>query len=304
MTQPTTTVRFAERAPNCPLCDGKIAHWSSKVRRGQNYEYDRCPACGFVFVNPRPTLEYLSEYYSAQSAGSPRTPAENAPEASAEIHDPGDIATQTIASLKFLRPTGGRFLDVGAGGGPFSRAAINAGLDVTALELDPTDIQSLRSIPGVKVIPTLFEQLQLPPESFDYILMSHVLEHAYDPAGWISKAATLLSHGGVLAIMLPHLDSIYRRLGGVRDPYFIPPEHLNHFNRQSLSRLCARFGLRQARAHTEGKFKDNVITKRVKLPQVLKPVVRVATAAASNLVLLATRSTNTGAVLVFHAIKE
>ena len=45
-----------------------------------------------------------------------------------------------------------------------------------------------------------------------------------------------------LAIMVPHFDSIYRHLGGTRDPYFIPPDHLNHFNRKSLGNLSEQFG--------------------------------------------------------------
>src|SRR5208282_6484170 len=112
------TPSFAERAAICPLCGGAIDRWSSKRgRRGGVYHYDRCRQCDFAFVNPRPTLQWLSEYYSqdnSKSSSAIETPAPPEPP------PPNSPPAQTIAILLELRPPPGRLLDVGAGSGAIS----------------------------------------------------------------------------------------------------------------------------------------------------------------------------------------
>jgi hypothetical protein len=82
--------------------------------------------------------------------------------------------------------------------------------------------------------------------------MSQVLEHALDPSDWISRAARLLSPGGVLAIALPNFVGVYRLLG-VKDPFLCPPIHLNHFTPASMRLLLERSGLRVVRVCSESR---------------------------------------------------
>ncbi|MDP9173326.1 MAG: class I SAM-dependent methyltransferase [Planctomycetota bacterium] len=295
---PRTTLEFSDRLLNCPLCDGPIHHWAGKIREGQEFQYDRCGECEFVFVNPRATLNALAEYYGAANSSEP------APVISADLRQIGKWPVKAIAQMLKLRPAPGHLLDIGAADGGFSLAAIRAGLEVTALEVDPNDVRSLEAIRGVHIVQSMFEGFDPPPESFDYVLMSHVLEHAYEPKRWIEKAAAALRPGGVLAIMLPHFDSIYRYLGGTRDPYFVPPEHLNHFNVRSLSRLCEQFGMKVVRLETASGFKNDVLVKRVALPAPLVPVVRGLTSAASALLDWTTWAGGIGSVLILHARKK
>ncbi|MGD0462675.1 MAG: class I SAM-dependent methyltransferase [Tepidisphaeraceae bacterium] len=205
--------------------------------------------------------------------------------------------------LGFRRPPG-RFLDVGAGRGGFSHAAKMAGLDVTALEVDPQDVRMLQAIGGLSVIPTTLEEFDEKPGSFDYVLMSHVLEHAHDPKQWIKKASMLLAPGGILAIMLPHFNSVYRFLVGTGDPYFFPPEHLNHFNRRSLGRQCTDCGLLEAGCRTETSFPSDVITKRVPMPNIIRWPVQRLTAIASAMAGRVTSATGCGHVLIAHYKKR
>jgi len=294
-------MEFSDRIAACPLCGGEISPWASKQRRGNLFQYDRCQKCDFLFVNPRPTLAALADYYSMQMDHKPLADSTPPP---LTTPDPSSDASRAIAQLLKLRPGTGRMLDVGAGGGGFSLAAQAAGLTVTALEIDPTEAAALSAVPGLRVIPTLFESFEMPPSSFDYVLMSHVLEHSQDPRAWIAKAALLLSSGGVLAVMLPNFNSIYRYVGGTRDPYFIPPDHLNHFNAKSLAQLCASLGLREIHRATTTQFPSNMITKCLRLPAPIVPAVNALTTAASSVLDWGTGATGIGSVLIFHAVKE
>jgi SAM-dependent methyltransferase len=290
-------------AKKCPLCDGPTTAWAAKSRASQTFNYDRCLGCGFAFVNPRPTMQALALHYSSpipHHSGADSSPAPLLP---ADQRELGKWPSKAIRQILDLRPGPGHFLDIGAADGAFSLAAIRAGLLVTALEIDPDDLPALKSIPQVRVIEQLFEDFDAAPASCDYILMSHVLEHVHDPRAWIEKAANLLTPGGVLAIMLPHFDSIYRLLGGVRDPYFIPPDHLNHFNRRSLSSLSQKFGLRVVKVDTTSEFKNDVITKRISFPTPIAPAVRGLTACVSATLDWTTWALGIGSVLVFYARK-
>ena len=208
-----------------------------------------------------------------------------------------------LRTMTDLRRAPGQLLDIGAGRGDFSLAARQQGLAVTALEVQRDEIISLRAIDGVEVIPAIFEDFAALPGAFDYIVMSQVLEHAADPRGFVAKAAALLSAGGVLAIALPNFDSVWRRLAGTRDPYFIPPEHLNHFNRRSLRRVCEQCGLHVERIAEIPSLPDDVLSKRLPMRPALGPIVEPITAGVRCVFGAATGLLHCGIMLHVYAVK-
>jgi 2-polyprenyl-3-methyl-5-hydroxy-6-metoxy-1,4-benzoquinol methylase len=258
----------------CPVCGAaspEVKRWGQKQRVGQTFLFDRCGRCGFVFVSPRPTVQSLIAHYTFNPAHVAE-PVIAPNELKREFYWPNATraARRLIGTMLKLRPAPGSMLDVGSGSGFFAREAVQRGLSVTALELDETSRQCTREIAGVEPMNVAFEGYT-PPEGaagFDYILMSQVLEHAHDVNAWVAKAAGLLTSGGVLAIALPNFDSIFRRLLATRDPFFIPPEHLNYFNRRSLARLCERHGLRVAEIQDNTQLPRDLFARR--LPKALR----------------------------------
>jgi SAM-dependent methyltransferase len=281
---------FDAPARTCILCAGPISRWAEKGAYGHQFHYDRCQRCGFVFVNSRPTIESLGGFYEGYSDLNP------AAVAAEPIRPPvpGKDQLTFIARALRLRPGPGRLLDVGSGTGLASAAASRLGLAVTALEIEPRGAAATRLLPNVTVIPTLFEHYDGQGAPFDHILMSHVLEHAHDPGQFLSKAAGLLAPGGLLWILLPNLDSIYRRLVGTRDPFFIPPTHLNHFNPASLARLCRSAGLRVLESRDYFALPRDVLSKRVKWNPA-KPLAEGMTAVIDRVAALMTELTCSGA---------
>ena len=289
-------------AAACPLCNGPVQPWADKSRGGVTYRYDRCRACGFALVNPRPTRAWLDDHYRR---GDPRPITTAAPFATpADVPDPGPWPNRVTAATLALGRPGGRWLDVGAGSGWFAAAAVRAGLSVTALELDPADLAELRRLPNLTAVAAGLEAFDAPAGSFDYVFLSHVLEHAHDPRAWVQRSAELLADGGVISIHLPHFNSLYRLLGGTRDPYFFPPEHLNHFDRRSLGHLLRSCGLTPARSWTHGGLPADAVTKRLSLPAAVAAAVRAATACVGFAVDSTTRLTGTGPVLSMLAVKR
>jgi SAM-dependent methyltransferase len=87
------------------------------------------------------------------------------------------------------------------------------------------------------------ETTTLPLESFDLVLMYHVLEHVRDPDVALANAAKLLKGGGRLVVAVPNLRSAARRLFGQNWFGYQLPEHLWHFSERNLGDIARRAGL-------------------------------------------------------------
>jgi 2-polyprenyl-3-methyl-5-hydroxy-6-metoxy-1,4-benzoquinol methylase len=73
------------------------------------------------------------------------------------------------------------------------------------------DLARAKYGPRVTTYHSLFEEFT-PDKRFDSIVASYVLEHVEDPVEVLTKAATWLRPKGRILIVVPHADSLHRRL--------------------------------------------------------------------------------------------
>lgn len=241
----------------CPLCASKdvethrhdedkmlsASDLGSSRREVSHGKILRCRACRFGFRALRPAEEELStlyrqldpDVYEKESRGRIKT---------AKRHL--EIVRRYVA--------GGRVLDVGCASGAFLDCAADAGWSVVGVE--PAEIlchkaaQLLRGRGEVHCV--ALQLADLPLSSFDVVTLWDVLEHVPDPLRFLQHCANLLRPGGYLLANVPDLDSLQSRLLGERWPLLLA-EHLNYFNRQSLTLCgdlaqlrCVDFGRRPA----------------------------------------------------------
>ena len=95
--------------------------------------------------------------------------------------------------------------------------------------------------------------------------MSQVLEHSINPIQWLSSAYSLLSFGGILLIAVPLYKGSYRFLG-LKDPFIIPPEHLNFFTKKSLRQAALNAGFRPVCSFSYSRIPYFNILHRFKAP--------------------------------------
>lgn len=230
----------APQPVECPACKSPAAFYLSKSAYGQEWNLHRCSTCGHGFVANRPTAEVLNRIYSETDTHLPMDePASD--EADALRHATVPLV-ETICKLSGRR---GDSLDVGSGSGIFSYHLQKKGFRPVMIDLDPRAEKAAASIAGGVFRRSSFEDFSH-DKPFAAILMSQVLEHSLSPMDWLTKARTMLSSGGVLAVALPNFAGVYRVLGK-RDPFIIPPIHLNYFTKDSLGRMFAAAGLRVAK---------------------------------------------------------
>lgn len=266
------------RYDSCPVCGSTFKPWRSKLAGGHRYKMDLCYRCGYCFVNPRPSLDFLKDLYSTvghgvgHSANDPPTLASIVEKERVFPNSTVDADQLCKSILGLVRPEcPKRFLDVGCGYGFFTAEAIRAGFDVQALELATTERRIAQELTGITPIAASFEDFDCQAGSLGVVLMSQILEHALDVNLWIDKSRLLLAPNGVLAIALPNYGSLFRKLLQERDPYVCPPMHLNFFSPRSLSELLAKHGFVVERIQWVSRLPKSSFEKR--MPRMARPAV-------------------------------
>ena len=232
----------SSEAPPCMICESPASLFCRKEAHNQSWTICKCTQCGHGFVSNRPTLEILNRIYASEESHHTMPVGEDL---DADAADARSLA-KSINGVYLKNRSGKvanapRSLDVGAGSGRFSRQLAKFGFKPTLIDLDPRAERSANLIADVKFYRTSFEEL---PDRgpYDAIIMSQVLEHSLDPMDWLRRAASILTPGGVLAVAVPNFGGIYRMLGE-RDPFLIPPVHLNFFTARSLRMAMEKVGL-------------------------------------------------------------
>lgn len=205
--------------------------------KGEIYTCFRCPACGFVFLDPAVggmAVHYdESGYYSRQ----PPLLGQWIDRLMAGFHR----LRLWMVQRAWRRPPG-RLLDIGCGKGKFLVAAQAAGWECTGVE--PTE-RSWRVAVEQYHLRVLNEPLRddhFSPHSFEIITMWHALEHIPDPLRTMKAVARWLTPGGLAVIAVPNIASLQAQLGGPLWFHLDPPRHLSHFTPQTAIRLLAMCG--------------------------------------------------------------
>lgn len=147
------------------------------------------------------------------------------------------------ASLRYLpKPrAGARLLDIGAGNGDFLAMARTAGWTVQGVEPDPKAAAVCRDR-GLDVYHGGIEKLDGQRACFDYITISHVIEHVHNPRSMLQSAFHLLKPGGCLYVDTPNIDARLHKRYGAFWRGLEPPRHLVLFNWRSLERMLRDVG--------------------------------------------------------------
>lgn len=86
----------------------------------------------------------------------------------------------------------------------------------------------------------------------DGMIGLHVLEHLVRPSLLLRRAQESLRSGGLLLLEVPDYGARMREQMGSDWPYFLPGEHLQHFNLQALPVVLAGHGFRVQKAQYLG----------------------------------------------------
>lgn len=163
------------------------------------------------------------------------------------------IAAAELRPLRKIRIDARRLLDVGAGCGRRSLAAVRLGYRVVALEPDGAEADRARRCLGPRavVIQGTLEAATGLGEA-DVVLAWHVLEHLRDPDAALVAMRRRLAPGGVVLVAVPNTASAEARIFGGRWHGWEPSRHRWHLDRGILRRLMCEAGFSEVSVRPEG----------------------------------------------------
>ena len=116
---------------------------------------------------------------------------------------PGGVVTYAKQLLGPCLGGKAKALDIGSGYGFFSRAALDQGFQVVAVNPAKAENRIFQQLNGFEPIPLFFEAVDFGTDKFDLVILSQVLEHLLDPLHVLVKVRKLIKPEGVLAIAVP-----------------------------------------------------------------------------------------------------
>lgn len=272
-----------ERVPNCPLCglsERELLHKDLSDRiffaAPGTWNLWRCRRCRSAWLDPRPTeatigLAYASYYtHDSDELPAPRNAFQRLRAALGNGYrnarygtrlNPASPLGPLLASL--LPPLGWpadkayrylparapeeprRVLDIGCGNGAWLQMARAAGWQGAGVEPDPIARNKARE--NEFEVRNKVDDWLDEPESFDFVTMSHVIEHVHDPIALLRTAHLLLRPGGRIYVDTPNVDAVGHEIYGRHWRGLEPPRHLILFNRRNLKDALELAGFRDVR---------------------------------------------------------
>ena len=288
-----------ESFPTCMICGqtGRIRYTDLPDRLfgvSGRFQFRECPWCQLLWIDPRPSLESISEcyldYYTHERIGSGGEPVRPLAALRDRIREAilcGYFGYRHLHRDHRLCRVGGflgrihllryravfddlaeRFpaftnrpdnllIDVGCGRGDFLARMKSLGWNVLGIEPDPVSSEIARTH-GIPVFNGSLEQARLAGDTADEISLNHVLEHVHDPLELLRECYSVLRPGGRLVLYLPNIESLGHRFFGRHWAGLDPPRHLFHFSPRSIDGLLRQSPFRRCRIRTVGKISAGI----------------------------------------------
>lgn len=240
----------------CPLCDGSHSDPETKIA---GYQIDKCSDCGFVFMNPRCTVEQLEAIYTVRDE-------KELIDLYARIATPKVISEyhETLAKIEGSVPGKGKLLDFACAAGYFFEQAQLRGWDAHGCDVGvwagrAAAVRGLRNMHIGEL-----DSLGFPDESFDVVYAAQVFEHLLNPLQHLKALLRVLKPGGLLYIDVPNYRTLPIMLG--RDDFMLnePPQHINYFTPTTLKKMLQKAGLQSIRIGSGGGLKwENFVGRTI-----------------------------------------
>jgi 2-polyprenyl-3-methyl-5-hydroxy-6-metoxy-1,4-benzoquinol methylase len=208
-------------------------------------EIFQCPQCGLGYVLPQPTREELDKLYSEEYFFSDSVHMGYADYAKSRSRQFGEGRIFT-KNLKRKCPAG-KLLEVGCATGYFLEGVISvSGWEGYGVELSQWAAEKANRIPGLKVTQGMLEELALPSDSFDTVVVRDLLEHTPNPITFLQECHRVLKAGGILYIKFPNgrcnLQLFIRTFKKYNKPVNLSHAHLFFFEPKSVRLLMNKCG--------------------------------------------------------------
>ena len=235
---------------SCILCSRREYEVVFDAGVAQKHRIVRCKYCNLLYASPReleyehqdePEEELIFEVngYLEQRCNK-------------EKHQVADYA-KTRQLLDSLYPERGKVLEVGSGFGYLLSTFREDGWDVTGCDPWKAACTFARATHGIDARPVILEDACIVDNTFDVVIMNHVIEHMPDPLSSLREINRVLKPGGHLVIETPRYDTLMFKLLGKRERSISCDGHIYFFTSDSLEKLYSLAAFRRVKLWYTGR---------------------------------------------------
>ena len=244
----------------CPACEANIYR---KTFKKDGFTFVTCEQCDTLFINPRPTLEMLMEFYSTSRVTRfwkekifPVTEESRRN----QIFSPR--AKMVIELCKEHKSVPDVLFDIGAGYGTFCEEIKKLAVFDSVLAIEPSHYlaEACRS-KGLDVIEQPIEKVKLGKASV--ITNFELIEHLFWPKDFLLACRKVLNDNGLFILTTPNIRGFDLFVLGELSDNIRGPAHLNYFTPKSISLLFERCGFKVVKLMTPGKLDAQIVRKKI-----------------------------------------
>lgn len=231
---------LAQVACNC--CGSEDFTIAFEPGSAQRYQIVRCKRCDLMYVNPRPEDPehvVISRHIETEDTGpDDLEKLQRIEKEQLQVRD-YDVTRKLLNSLY---PRRGKLLEIGSGFG-FLLAAFKAdGWDVQGVDPNRQACKFASQFNHIDARPGTLEEMAYNNETFDVVVMNHVIEHLPDPLAALKEINRVVRHSGHVVIETPRYDTLAFRLLGKRERSLSCEGHVYFFTTNSLRRTYEAAG--------------------------------------------------------------
>lgn len=246
---------------NCPAC----CHSDYvKVFEKYSFTYVKCEKCETVYINPRPTADMLTEYYSS----SQRYAYWNSHIYPATEHirrERIDIprVNKIIKVCNELNLTCDNILEVGPGFGIFAEEMKKMSQCKEIVLIEPNKaLADTCTRRGLTVVNNAIENAVLYKDSYDIVVAFEVFEHLFSQMDFLRKVHLCLRKNGIVVLTCPNIKGFdIQMLGSEAD--VIDNENLSYFHPESIRELFSLCGFVILELLTPGKLDVDHVREKI-----------------------------------------
>mgnify|MGYP001162614166 FL=1 len=220
---------------SCPICDNSSTEFYVTKN---NYPFNRCKKCDFVFLHPMPNQNTLNEQYENTNDSELFEPTYN--KSSSRLRR-AFIKLPRFIPYAFNKNT----LDLGCGGGFIAHVLSLVAKSSTGIDISQKSIKYAKSrFKKATYIYSDFVSLLKTTKKYDFIYSSEVIEHVSDVNLYMKTLAHLIKKGGYTYITTPDIGHPKVPQNILDWDVFWPPIHVQHFNKKTVSTLFEKYGFK------------------------------------------------------------
>lgn len=240
----------SKRKKRCYLCQQRVP---IKAFTKYNFDILQCPHCSLYSLKFQQNYQsFINHYYTEEFfTGSNDRIGYSDYE--------GDSLAESINMKRYLvrlmhHKKRGRLLDVGCATGIFLQAAKNIGFSPYGFDVSAYAIKKAKQKFGNRVRKTTVAKARYQKNFFDLITMFDVVEHLENPRQDLLNIRQYLKDNGILVINTGDAGSLLAKIQGKHWHFFVPPQHLFFFSRNTLTQLLHQAGFKVVKINYKGKW--------------------------------------------------